>query len=180
MEGLAERAGVSKGLGYNYFDDVHDVVSALWDREVAEVYRRIEEETLESATEDFEARMGRAIEVYLELVSERGTLLGALERTLSRAGARSGARRRVRAFVSFWADQIESALSLPRPRAEVLAAMILSAVDASVRTWQAKRITRADAAQLSLAFLFDGIRGVQELERKARRRRGSRREQARS
>src|SRR6266403_6308199 len=36
MESVAERAGVSKGLGYAYFENAEELALALYDREMAE------------------------------------------------------------------------------------------------------------------------------------------------
>ena len=55
MESVAQRAGVSKGLGYAYFENADALALALYDREVGELYRRVEAAV--SAAGDFEARI---------------------------------------------------------------------------------------------------------------------------
>ena len=57
MESVAERAGVSKGLGYAYFENAEELALALYDREMAEFYRRILEAT--AGVESFEPFVAR-------------------------------------------------------------------------------------------------------------------------
>ena len=41
MEGVAARAGVSKALGYRYFDNADELLLAVHDREMAELGTRV-------------------------------------------------------------------------------------------------------------------------------------------
>ncbi|MDX1650162.1 MAG: TetR/AcrR family transcriptional regulator [Myxococcota bacterium] len=155
MERLAERAGVSKGLGYVYFRDAEDVALSLWDREVSDVYRRVEEATADAGS--FEAGLRRAVRAYFDVVAERGALLGRLQAHFG--GARTGRRsaRRVRAFLEFWSRRIREGLGAPPRTAGTLAAMMLNAADAASRAWTAGVVGREEAERLCMAFVTAGL-----------------------
>ena len=73
MEGVAQRAGVSKGLGYAYFENAEALALALHEREVTAVYHRVEEAM--AGTAAFAEQLPRALTAYLDVVTERGDLL---------------------------------------------------------------------------------------------------------
>jgi AcrR family transcriptional regulator len=158
MERLAERAAVSKGLGYAYFNHTEDVLLSLWDREVGEVYRRIEEATRGAAT--FEEVAGRAVKAYFDVLSERGALLGSLQAQLTHGRLEKRIANRVRDFVSFWRHQLATFLPLEPRTATAVAAMVPAAADACARVWQAGAISRAAAEALACTFVLGGARAV--------------------
>lgn len=158
MERLAERAGVSKGLGYVYFGNVEAVARALYEREVRALFRRVEGAS--RGTASFEERVERAVHAYFDVVGERGALLGVLQAHLARSRREGGSRRRLGRFLRSWAEEIETAYSIPAARAEALVGMMLSAADACARSWYAGSITRADAERTCLAFVREGLRGA--------------------
>jgi AcrR family transcriptional regulator len=155
MEAVAQRAGVSKGLGYAYFKNADDLAIALYDREVGEVYRRVEE-AVERA-DSFEARIRASVRAYLDAGRERGAVIGILQARLQgRWFARTG-RRRVGEFLAFWAKQLSSDLGIAREVAEPLAAAMLSATEAGVRAATARRIPRAQVEETCVRFTLGGL-----------------------
>jgi AcrR family transcriptional regulator len=158
MERVAERAGVSKGLGYAYFSDAEALALALWDREVAEVYRRVEEAF--AGARGLEAQLGRAIAAYFDMIEARGPLLGTLQAHFAVARAERPLAARVRRFVGFWSRRLQATLALERAAATTLAGMIITAVEAAGRSWAAGVVPRARAEALALAFAVAGARGV--------------------
>lgn len=158
MERLAERAGVSKGLGYVYFGNVEAVALALYEREVRALFRRVESAS-QSAT-DFEERVQRAVRAYFDVVGERGALLGVLEAHLARSRRAGEGRRRLGHFLRFWAEQIVADYPISVARAETLVAMMLSSADACARSWHAGGITRSEAEHTCMSFVREGLRGA--------------------
>lgn len=158
MERLAERAGVSKGLGYAYFRDVEDVTLALWDREIGEVYRRIEDATADARSVD--EVIDRAVRAYLDVLGERGTLLGALQAQLSHGRLEERIRGRVRGFLRFWRNRLGAFVPLDRAGALAAAAMAPGAVDACARLWVAGVLSRSDTERLARAFVLAGTCAV--------------------
>lgn len=170
MERVAERAGVSKGLGYAYFQDADEIALTLWDREVAQVYDRVEAATQQAGQAGqagrtgeaggFEEGLERAVHAYFDVVAERGELLGTLRRHFGSRGERR-IRRRVRAFVGFWSRQVSQAFPPLEPgAATTLAAMMLNAADAGVQSWGAGLVDRARAERLCVGFMAAGMRGA--------------------
>jgi len=159
MERLAERAAVSKGLGYAYFRDAEGVLLALWDREVDAVYRRVEAGL--DRGDSFEAGLAAAFSAYLDVVAERGDLLGRLRaRFGSQARPPRPIARRVRAFLAFWAKRIGEATGADRPTAYALAGMMVSAGDAAATSWRAGALTREEVERLCVGFQVGGLRAV--------------------
>jgi AcrR family transcriptional regulator len=155
MEGVAQRAGVSKKLGYAYFKNADDLALALYDREVDAVYRRVEEAV--EAERGFEPRIRAATRAYLDVVAQRGALIAVLETRLQgRWLARSG-RRRVGEFLAFWARQLETELGVERRVAQPLAAAYLSAADACTRAARARKLPRAEVEEICVRFLLGGL-----------------------
>ncbi len=159
MERLAERAGVSKGLGYAYFRDAEDVLLSLWDREVSDVYRRVEA-ALAGPT-SFEEGLRRAVHAYFDVLADRGALLGVLQARFGAAGAgRRRIGRRVRAFLRFWSERIQQAGNVAPDVALALAGMMVNAADAAARAWRARVLSRAEAERLCVDFLAHGMQSA--------------------
>jgi AcrR family transcriptional regulator len=149
---------VSKGLGYAYFEDVEEVAIALWDREVAQVYQRVEQAT--AGAGGLEQGLRRAVHAYFDVIEEGGALLGALQTHFGGSRMERRTRRRVRAFLEFWTQQVQRAAPLEPPAATALAAMMVNAADAAARVWGAGMIGREEGERLCVRFLVSGFRGA--------------------
>lgn len=167
MERVAERAGVSKGLGYVYFDNAEDLALALYDREVTRVYERTERVMRAPGT--FADRLRRAFRAYLDVVAERGVLFAVLQSNLVTRRLEKAARRRVAAFLEFWTDAVVRESGLDRTLAAMVAWMVLHAADAGARAWRARRLPRADVELVCVRFVLAGLRGVATTPRKRRK-----------
>src|SRR5262249_58730019 len=108
MESVAQAAGVSKGLGYAYFKNADDLAIALYDREVGEVYRRVEE-AVERA-DSFEARIRASVRAYLDAGRERGAVIAILQARLQGRGVARTGRRRGGGVLPLWARQLAGGL----------------------------------------------------------------------
>jgi len=160
MEGLAVRAGVSKGLGYVYFENADDLALALFDREVARIYHRIEIALSRSASEPFEERLHRALSAYLDVVLERGVLLGPLQARFGARWVKRKGRRRIAGFVDFWAQQLIAELAMAPERARIVARMLLAATETCAREWRDGRLSREEAENICVGFVTGGLGGV--------------------
>jgi|SRR6516162_9307823 AcrR family transcriptional regulator len=158
MESVAQRAGVSKGLGYAYFENADALALALYDREVGELYRRVEAAV--SAAPDFEARIRAGLRTYLDVVAERGPLIAVLEVRMQGRWFRRSGRKRVGQYLAFWASEIERELGVPAEVASALAAAKTSAVDALSRTARRRKLPRARIEELCVQFSLAGLRAA--------------------
>ncbi len=77
MEAVKERAGVSRGLAYVHFANADELAFALYEREVAELDRRIAEVKKVEGT--FEDRVRLAMKIYFDFAKERGGVLSILQ-----------------------------------------------------------------------------------------------------
>ena len=164
MEAVAERAGVSKGLGYAYFENAEELALALYDREMEQFYRRTQEST--AGCDSFDERLRRALREHLKLVAERGVLFVILQTKLSGRKLNRTVRQRLKPFIDFWARQIEAEFSMDRATAEAVAAAMMSSADIFARTWYARRrLPRREVEVLSAEFAVAGIRAALEAMR---------------
>ena len=155
MESVAERAGVSKGLGYAYFENAEELALALYDREMAEFYRRILEAT--AGVESFDERLRRALRAHLDLVTERGVLFVILQTKLSGRKLKRTVRQRLGPFIDFWSRQMEEEFAVDPAVAESVAGAMLSVADIFARSWHAKRLPKREVDGLCTEFLLAGI-----------------------
>jgi AcrR family transcriptional regulator len=158
MEGVAQRAGVSKGLGYAYFENAEDVALALHQREVEAVYRRVE--AAMRAPGSFDRRCRSALVAYFELVQERGALFALLETRLSSRLREGSAQQQLGGFLSFWTTQLRDELGLAPAAATALAGVLLTVADRFARSWLGGRLSRAEAERLCADFVGAGLRAA--------------------
>ena len=157
MEGLGAQAGVSKALPYVYFGNSADVVSALFDREMAELDRRVGERMAEATT--FEDRLRATLRAMFELVAERGVLVGQLLNGTATAGRLESQRRdRDRSTQAFWGRLIEKEFGLPKPQAANAASMCLTAGAAVIDLWIHRRGSRRDLTETYVSLVMGGLR----------------------
>ena len=166
MESVAERAGVSKGLGYAYFENAEELALALYDREMAEFYNRILVATAGVAS--FDERLRRALRAHLDLVTERGVLFVILQTKLSGRKLSRTVRQRLGPFIDFWARQMEEEFNVARPAAEAVASAMLSVADIFARSWHAKRLPKREVDELCAEFVIAGIHAALDSSRSRR------------
>ena len=103
MERVASRAGVSKALGYAYFDNSDELLASLFDREMASL--RPGDRRPSSAPTTFEDKMRATVVAMFDMLAERGQLFGTLlngdtpRRARRSATASAAASRRPRTFI---------------------------------------------------------------------------------
>lgn len=158
MESLAARAGVSKGLGYAYFQNAEDLALELFDREVAQMYGQVSD-AIERGT-DVADCVRRGVSKYLDVVGGRGPLLSLLQTKLSGRKRRRSIRERLRPMFQLWTNLVASQFRVSASDAEAITGMMLSVADAMARAWIARRISRRDAEDLCVAFILSGMRGA--------------------
>jgi len=166
MESVAERAGVSKGLGYAYFENAEELALALYDREMAEFYRRVQAAT--AGCESFDERIRRAVRAHLNLITERGVLFVVLQTKLSGRKLKRTVRQRLAPFIDFWSRQMEQEFAVDRATAETIASAMLSAADIFGRAHHARRLAKREIEALSSAFVLAGIHAALESARRRR------------
>jgi AcrR family transcriptional regulator len=153
MESLAEQAGVSKGLGYAYFDNVDDVVQSLWEREIDRLYRRVGDALNEHAP--FEEQVRAAVRAYFDLFEERGPLLDMLSSRFTGPGR--AANRRRQPFIRELAGVVQNEFEVSPRRARALAGLLMSVCATSAWMWRAYRMSRPEIENTCVAFMLAGV-----------------------
>jgi AcrR family transcriptional regulator len=141
MEGVAARAGVSKALGYRYFTNRDDLLLEVFDREVVVLDERIALAVASATT--LEDRLRRIIDVWLDLIVERGALLGSLQRSKLIEGPVEQRRLERQADIDeFFAQLFLAEYEMTHDDALLAAGVLLSGAEGALRLWIAHRWTR--------------------------------------
>jgi AcrR family transcriptional regulator len=160
MERVAATGGVSKALGYAYFDNSDQLLAALFDREMASYDRAIAAAMTGATT--FEAKMRGAVVAMFDMLAERGQLFGTLLNGEALDGSSLGDRQRARKKVarSFFAELIETEFGLAPNQSATVAAIWLAAANGAIESWIARRGSRRELTDLFVALMLGGVSRV--------------------
>lgn len=158
MEGVAEHAGVSKGLGYAYFDNADDLLAALFDREIGALDERAGAAV--AGAQSIEEALRATLEVWLDAIRDRGTLLGALLQ--AQAGTRVEDRRRRRQAIvhDFWADAAVSELGISPAAARTAAVVLLTGATGLIDLWIRGKVRRRDLVDAYITLAVGGLQAL--------------------
>ena len=158
MEGVAARAGVSKGLGYAYFENRGDLLAALFGREMGELDRRVGAAVAAQPT--FEGKVRATLEVWFDTVAERGPLLATLLQPDLDGPVERRRQGRKRSVHDFWASLAEHELGIPRRQAMVAAAILLTGATGALDVWIARRAPRQEVVDTFVAMSVAALRAL--------------------
>jgi AcrR family transcriptional regulator len=161
MEGLAERAGVSKALPYQHFNNAHDVLLSLYQREIGWLGARIVAAV--GDVTDPPARVRAAIRAYFDAVVERGAVLGALSSPASGIAAAVDQGQRV--GVDFVSELLIQPFGFSGRRALMLASMLLGTLFGAVDSWAHGDGGRERIEQTVTTLIVAALHEARELER---------------
>jgi AcrR family transcriptional regulator len=165
MEGIAARAGVSKGLGYAYFRNRDELVVALYDREMRSLDERVMKAIAAEAT--LEAKVRATLTVWFAHLYERGEIIATLAMAQPAEGPVADRRRaRQHALERFWTELvIEEYPNVPKHLARAMAAAALSGAGGLVESWVRRKASRSELIPAYTAFVVEGMRACDELYR---------------
>lgn len=159
MEGVAARAGVSKALGYRYFTNRDDLLLEVFDREVHLLDERITA-AVESAA-GLEDRLRAIIGVWLDLIIERGALLGSLQRSKLIEGPVEQRRLERQADIDeFFAQLFLAEYDMRHDDALLAAGVLLSGAEGALRLWIARRWSRAYLSEHLLRLSIGAVEAL--------------------
>jgi AcrR family transcriptional regulator len=155
MEAVAARAGVSKGLGYAYFDNAADLLVALFDREMAALDARVTEALVGAAT--FEEKLRAMLLAWFDVIADRGALMAALY--VPDAAGKLATRRRSRSrdVQRFLAQLAVEDLHLDEARSETAAAILLAGTNGALEQWIARRASRYELVDVFVTMAVGAI-----------------------
>jgi AcrR family transcriptional regulator len=126
MERVAETAGVSKGLGYAYFDNSKDVLEALRVREIDRLIGRAAQAIVEAGPA-YEARIRAALHAFISSILESAGLFRALlGADVGRVVADDDRLPLWPAVVEYYAELARDEYDLDLDQAEIAASVFLS------------------------------------------------------
>jgi len=159
MEGVAAAAGVSKGLGYAYFDNSSALLRVLLEREVQKLNGRI---TAASARETtFEGRLRATVHAWFDHVEENGVLMGRLLEATRNDGPHVEARNAYnRSNERWWADHAERDLGVPNGKGQIATAIILAGLQGVVQRWTQCGDSRAELEDVFISVAMGGLQNL--------------------
>lgn len=122
MDRVAARSGVNRALGYRYFSCRDELLTALFDREVARHESRVEHEIARDAS--FEDWVRYGLRHWFRRIDESGELFVRLTSDNGPLAAKAAARRRD--DVAAWAKALQRVFEIPRRPAEHLASFLVA------------------------------------------------------
>ena len=149
MEGLAERAGVSKALPYAHFENADAVVAALYQREIAHIGERLMAAV--AAAAPGEPKVRAAIHAYFDIVADRGRAL----ELLTSAGT-SSTSRDPRLGHRFVAGILEASLGIGGKRGLALATIVFAATHGALESWSHRDISRDALEAVVVRMILSG------------------------
>jgi AcrR family transcriptional regulator len=156
MEAIAQEAGASKTLGYAYFANLDDLIWTLFDRELADLYGRVEGAL--ATAETFDERIGAAVGAYFDTVSERGAMLTRLQAGIVSRRLGRDRPNRTLSFLETLAGLIRDEFGFSRRRAMAYAAVLAGIADSHGRVWGAGTLGRAELEESCVRFMLAGVR----------------------
>jgi AcrR family transcriptional regulator len=114
MDGVAHLTGVTKALGYRYFTDRDDLLTALFDRETQIYVERLASEV--GPQSSFEDWVRGALKYWCRRADERGELFMRLVRDCGPLAERARTNRK--ADAEGWALGLQKAFGLPSRQAK--------------------------------------------------------------
>jgi AcrR family transcriptional regulator len=137
MEGVAERAGVSRPLVYKHFADRHDVLAALYQREATLLHYEIAAEVTAAAR--LEDKFRALMHGLLRAQASRGATLAALQA----AGGRDESvvekqRRRNQGTHVYFAAAAVAEFGLSPRRANAAVGILLGAIPQVLQQWRSQ------------------------------------------
>ena len=162
MEAVAAAAGVSKGLGYAYYENRNDLLLAVVEREMGALDARVGEAL--GTAEGFEASIRAGVRAWMDVLKERGALLQQLMQADLPEGPLEERRADTfRRAQEFFGDMAAAEFGVPKRKARVVAAVMLAGLRGIVDRWLAGD-SRKMLEDTFVHLLVDGFRGMAQRE----------------
>jgi AcrR family transcriptional regulator len=166
MEAVAAAVGVNKALLYRQFDNRGELLLALFDRETAELDRRVE--CAIADVTGFEAKVRAWARAWFDHLAERAALFGRLmeARTIAPEVAVRH-RERLRRLERTYGDWYAAELGIPPEEARDAARVLLAGLGGAIDRWRTapSRATRNRLERTYVELLLGGLRQLSATRR---------------
>lgn len=161
MESVAAAAGVSKTLGYAYFENRTELLLALFDREVGRLYERAAAEM--EGCPGLEGKFRAAVRVWFDVVASEGGVASVLLQS-SQFRGRLGERRNrtIRQIEGLYGHMVAKQYGVPEERAVVAVAALLAGLGGVVERWRATGEPRELVEGTYLQVVRTTLEGLRE------------------
>ena len=147
MEGVAARAGVSKALGYRYFDNADELLLAVHDREMTELASRVRAALRSAPT--FEAGIRASLTAWLDRLAERGAVITMIMQAGPVSGPVRERSRRMHATVSeFYGHRAAETYGIDGRTATAAASILLTGLDGLIDCWVNRGMRRRELVDI--------------------------------
>jgi AcrR family transcriptional regulator len=165
MEAITDRAGVSKALGYSYFNRLEDLLHALYDREFSVIYERLRPILLSEAP--IETRIRDKVHTYFDVIAERHDLYIRLNTNLRGPTYRQEREERQYKWEGFVAEIVEAEYRVPKHLSRAVARLLMVLDDRCVQLWTRDGLPREEIEEVCVHFQLAGLEAI--LERRAKK-----------
>ena len=145
MESVAARAGVSKGLGYAYFDNRGELLAALFERETGQLDRPATRAA--DAQPTFEGKVRATVGVVFDTVAAKGPLLARLLRAEAEGPINERRTKRQRVIERRWAQLLAEEYGLDDAAARASAAIMLASIPRVIELWASGKGSREELTE---------------------------------
>jgi AcrR family transcriptional regulator len=156
MEAIAQEAGASKTLGYAYFSNLDDLIWSLYDRELADLFGRVDAAL--ATAETFDGRIVAAVRAYFDAVAARGAMLTRLQAGIVARRLGRDRPNRTMGFLETLAGLVRDEFGLDRRRSLAYAAVLAGIADSHGRLWGAGTLGRVELEASCVRFMLAGVR----------------------
>ncbi|MEY2473879.1 MAG: hypothetical protein QOK28_3208 [Actinomycetota bacterium] len=161
MDGVAERAGVSRPLVYKHFANRAELLQALYARESKALHRHLSSAVAGATT--LEDMFRALVRGSLEAQASRGATFATLRAAGSRTDERrQEQRRRDATTLRFFVREVIARFGLGEKEARAGVSIMLAAIDSVLLAWRA-RPTREHAALLEDTYVTLAMGGLAAL-----------------
>ena len=160
MEAITDRAGVSKALGYAYFDRLEDLLHELHTREFSVIYERLIPIML--SDESIENRLESKVRTYFEIISERHDLYLSLNQNLQGPTYRQERKERHAKWEQFVADVVAREFVIDADESRVVARLLMVLDDRCVSMWTRGGRPREEMEDFAIRFQLAALEGLYE------------------
>lgn len=146
MESVAAAAGVSKGLGYAYFDNRGELLAALFERETGALDRPASRAA--ALADTFEGKVRATVQVVFDTVVDKGPLLARLLRAEAEGPINERRVKRQRVIERRWAQLIAEEYGVAPGTARASAAIMLTSIPRVIELWASGKGTREELTEI--------------------------------
>jgi AcrR family transcriptional regulator len=161
MEGVAEKAGVSKALVYRHFDNAEALLLEVAERELVVAADQISKAMRRAST--FEDSVRLALGAWFDVLTERGPLVISLLESPTLAGPLGERRRGLRSAIGdHFAVAAAAAYDLSPQQAGVATTILLAGLEGVIDCWLDARAPRWQLVDTYTTLCLAGFRALAE------------------